>query len=202
MNPLESLLSPVARLLNKNIAESTPARELCAELDGKVVAIRVRDTALAMYFTMADGEVTLAPESEADADVVIEGSLFTLARLALGGGEAAAREGGIGISGDAMTAQQFQKLLAFAKPDIEEELSGIVGDTAAHQVGEFMRGMARWGEATARTMQENVREYLQEECRDVPSRSEFERFSDDVDTIRDDVERLEARIRRLGGSAG
>ena len=32
MNPLETLLTPLARVLNRNIGESTPARDLCREL--------------------------------------------------------------------------------------------------------------------------------------------------------------------------
>ena len=43
-------------------------------------------------------------------------------------------------------------------------------------------------------MSDNVREYLQEESRDVPSRYEVERFADEVGRLRDDVDRLEARI--------
>ena len=48
MDPLETLLRPITTVLNRNIGEITPARELCARLDGKTIAIRVRDTALAM----------------------------------------------------------------------------------------------------------------------------------------------------------
>jgi ubiquinone biosynthesis protein UbiJ len=47
-------------------------------------------------------------------------------------------------------------------------------------------------------MGDNIREYLQEESRDVPSRYEVERFSKRVNDLRDDVDRLAARIRRLG----
>jgi ubiquinone biosynthesis protein UbiJ len=43
----------------------------------------------------------------------------------------------------------------------------------------------------------NIREYLQEESRDVPSRYEVDRFVSDVNALRDDVDRLEARINRL-----
>jgi ubiquinone biosynthesis protein UbiJ len=43
----------------------------------------------------------------------------------------------------------------------------------------------------------NIREYLQEESRDVPSRYEADRFADNVSALRDDVDRLEARVRRL-----
>jgi ubiquinone biosynthesis protein UbiJ len=48
-------------------------------------------------------------------------------------------------------------------------------------------------------MGSNVREYLQEESRDVPTRYEVERFTQRVGTLRDDVERIAARINRLQG---
>jgi len=48
-------------------------------------------------------------------------------------------------------------------------------------------------------MGRNVSEYLQEESRDVPSRYEVERFTRRVNALRDDTDRLEARIRRLAG---
>ena len=45
----------------------------------------------------------------------------------------------------------------------------------------------------------NIREYLQEESRDATSRYEVDRFATNVNTLRDDVDRLEARINRLQG---
>jgi ubiquinone biosynthesis protein UbiJ len=44
---------------------------------------------------------------------------------------------------------------------------------------------------------QNVAEYLQEEGRDVPNRTEAEEFLHGVDRIRDDVDRLEARLKLL-----
>jgi len=194
MNPLDSLLQPIARLLNKNIGESTAAREQCKRLDGKVVAIRVRDTALASYFAVDNETVSLSAEHDAEPDVVITGSLVTLALLS---GEDSLRDGSLDLTGDAATAQAFQQLLAHAKPDVEEELSGVIGDTAAHTLGKFARGVGRWAHQTRSIMRDNIREYLQEESRDVPSRYEVERFSKDVNVLRDDVDRLAARIDRL-----
>lgn len=197
MDALETALRPVAHLLNRNIQAVTPARELCRGLSGRVVAVRVRDTALAAWIVIHDDTLELLPSYEREPDVTIEGSLLTLARMASDSGEAAVRYGNISLSGDAETAAAFQKLLSYAKPDIEEELSGVVGDVAAHRLGEIARGLGRWGREARSTMGANVREYLQEESRNAPSRYEAERFSSRVNTLRDDVARLEARIKRL-----
>lgn len=197
MNALESVLLPVAKLLNKNIQASTPARELCGKLSARVVAVRVRDTALSMYFTIGDDTVELTTASDSEPDVILTGSLLTLARMAGQSGEGAIRAGSLDLTGDAETARAFQRLLAFARPDIEEELSGFVGDVAAHRLGEIARGIGRWGRGVRSTMRDNIREYLQEESRSLPSRYEVERFAKDVDVLRDDVDRLAARVEKL-----
>lgn len=200
MDTLDTLLRPVARILNRNIQETTPARELCAELAGTVVAIRVSNTALATHFIINETSVDLVASTDREPDVVITGSLLTLARMAGESGETAIREGDLDLTGDAETAQQFQRLLEYAKPDVEEEVSNVIGDVAAHRLGSMARGLARWGREVRSTMGDNVREYLQEESRDTPSRYEVDDFTRQVETLRDDVERAEARLNRLSES--
>ncbi|MBT8098753.1 MAG: SCP2 sterol-binding domain-containing protein [Gammaproteobacteria bacterium] len=201
MDPLETILRPVTRMLNRNIRETTPARELCAELAGTVAAVRVSNTALAMYFTFDSESVSLSSESTDEPDIAISGSIITLARVAGSGDEQSVRDGSLELAGDAHKAQAFQKLLAYAKPDLEEELSNVIGDSAAHGIGQFARGVSGWARQARATMGENVKEYLQEESRDVPSRYEADRFSTDVGKLRDDVERLAARIDRLANKS-
>lgn len=197
MDALEAILRPLASVLNRNIRESTPARELCNELSGALVAIRVSDTILATYFDIGDDILNIVTANTRAPDVIIEGSLLTLARMAGSSRESAIRDGSLSLSGDAEIANHFQDLLEIAKPDLEEELAGVVGDIAAYRLGEFARGLGNWGRAARSTMGENIREYLQEESRDAPSRDEVERFSTDVSTLRDDVACIEARLNRL-----
>ena len=197
MDPLEALLRPVAQYLNRTIAEVTPARELCARLDGKIVAIRVRDTALAMYFVFDADAVELAFNAEHEPDVVITASIVTLAGMIGSDGAQAIRDGKVDLTGNAGVAEAFRDLLSFTKPDVEEELSKFVGDAAAHQLGQLAAGLRSWALDARKTMGGNIREYLQEESRDVPSRYEVEQFTRKVDALRDDVARFEARLSRI-----
>ena len=201
MDPLEALLRPVANYLNRTVAEVTPARELCTRLDGKIVAIRVRDTALAMYFVFDTGVIELATDARQEPDVVITASILTLAGMIGSDGAQAIRDGKVDLTGNAGVAEAFRDLLAFTRPDVEEELSALIGDVAAHRLGQVAAGLRSWALDARRTMGGNVREYLQEEGRDVPSRYEVERFARDVDALRDDVDRLGARLDRLEGDA-
>lgn len=198
MDPLEQLLRPVARILNRNIRETKRARELCADLAGTLAAIRVRDTGLAMFFAIGEQGVELARQSDEEPDIVITGSLLTLARVVTGGGEEdLLRDGSLELNGNPYKAQAFQRLLASARPDLEEELSRIVGDTAARSVSDIARSFARWARDARSTMEQNLAEYLKEESRETPSRYEVERFAGQVGRLRDDVDRLAARLDRL-----
>jgi ubiquinone biosynthesis accessory factor UbiJ len=197
MDALERLLQPLVTLANRQIRMKTPARELAEELQGSVVGIRVRDTALTMYFHVADGEISVTGDFAGVPDAVITGSLLTLAQMAGQSGESAVRDGSLELAGDAALAQSFQQLLWHARPDIEEELSGVVGDVAAHGLGDLARSVTAWSREAQSTLRQNLSEYLQEESRAVPSRYEADRFRGEVEAIRDDVARLEARVQRL-----
>ena len=197
MNALERILQPIAALANRQIRMNTPAQELAQELEGSVVGVRVRNSALAMYFHIEDGEISLTSDYDGVPDAVITGSLLTLAQLAGRGGEEAIREGSLELAGDAALAQSFQRLLWHARPDLEEELSGVIGDVAAHGLGNLARGVSDWGRKAGSTLRQNLSEYLQEESRAVPSRYEVDKFRGDVEKVRDDVARLEARLALL-----
>jgi ubiquinone biosynthesis protein UbiJ len=202
MDALETLLSPLARLANRRIATSTPARELCRELDGKVIAVRVRNTALVTYCRAEPDGIALLPRYDAEPDAAVTGSLLTLARLAGESGEAAVRDNSLELAGDADVARKFQRLLFHGRPDLEEELSGIIGDAAAHEVGELARRVGRWGREARETLRRNLSEYLQEETRVLPTRYETNALRDRVEQLRDDVARMDARLKLLENRSG
>ena len=192
--PLDIALRPFNTVLNRNIAESTAAKELADELDGRLVAIRVRDTSLATYFAFDQGQLELTSESSGEPDVIVSGSILALGSMMQGKGARSIREGDVDLSGDAATAQRFQRLLELARPDPEEEMSRFIGDAAAHQLSNLATGFANWASEARHTMGENLRDYFQEERRDLPSRYEFDAFSKDIGDLRDDVDRLIARV--------
>jgi ubiquinone biosynthesis accessory factor UbiJ len=190
-------LTPLESVLNRNIAGSAAARRLCKKLDGKVLALHVTGLPLSLFFRSA-GERMSIDTADADTPAAsLAGTPLALMRLAGPAPEAAIRGGAIHIQGDAEVAQAFSELLKQAQPDLEEELSRVIGDVAAHQVGNVARAALGFGRRAIDTFTQNVAEYLQEEGRDLPSRTEADEFIADIDKLRDDVARLEARIAML-----
>jgi len=191
----DPLFQPLEAILNRNIAGSSRARGLLARLEGRSLEIRVAASPLRIRFSAADGAVSVAQGGDVEPDAVIDGSPIALAALAGPGAEDRIRAGSVRISGDAETAQSFRKLFEAARPDFEEELSRVFGDAAAHHLANVARGALDFGRRAFTTLALNLGEYLTEESRDLPARAEVEAWLEGVDRLREDVDRLEARIR-------
>ncbi len=101
------------------------------------------------------------------------------------------------VRGDAEVAAAYRQLLLLARPDWEEELSRFVGDLPARRAVRFATQAAAFLRGAARSMGENVAEYLQEESRDVVGRTELDEFLQGVDELRESGDRLAARVKRL-----
>jgi ubiquinone biosynthesis accessory factor UbiJ len=187
-------LTPLESVLNRNIAASSAARELCRRLSGKVLALHVEGLAASLYFKAQDDRMLLDSAHEGAPTATLSGTPLALLRLVGPSPESVLRSGSVHIEGDAEAVQAFSQLLKAAKPDLEEELSRVVGDVAAHQIGVAARSALGFARRAADTLAQNVAEYLQEEGRDLPSRTEAEEFVAGVDALRDATDRLEARI--------
>ncbi len=200
------LLDSLAALLNRNIAASSRARVLCERLEGRALGVRVEGfLPLQLYAYVDAQQLHLSLNAARDPDAVVAGTPLALAALA--GRDAAARvqggpeRTGVAITGDAEVAQGFHELLQAARPDLEEELARVVGDVAARQFGNVARAAADWGQKAAATVAQNVSEYLQEESRDLVTRTEAEEFVAAVDDLREAADRLAARVEHLPGMA-
>jgi ubiquinone biosynthesis protein UbiJ len=191
------VLDRLEAILNRNVADSRRAQALARGLDGRVLSLVVEGTPVAIFLRAEGGRLALTPRHDAPADTTISGTPIALLALAGPRAEGAIRGGGVRIEGDAEVAQHFRELLAEAQPDFEEELSRVIGDVAARQVANFARGLLDWGRRASGSFAGSVAEYLQEEGRDLPTRTEVDEFLSGVDRLRDDAERLEARLARV-----
>ena len=189
------LTATIENVLNRGLPRSPRAQQLCADLAGRSVAVEVPE--IARLLVESTGNSLRITRGDRGADAEIVGGPFSL--LALGGAspEAVIQRGDVEIRGDAELAQKFRELMLLLRPDLEEELSHVVSDVPAHQIGRFARMAFGWTHKAAATTVQNLAEYFGHERRDLVPRSEGEQFLRGVDALREDVDRLDARIALL-----
>ena len=194
------LTTTLENLLNRGLPRSFRAREICANLEGRSLALAIPHIA---RLRLTSTGVTLAASFDAEpADATLTGGPLALLALLGASAQAQLQRGHVAISGDAEIAEKFRELLELLRPDFEEELSLLTGDVPAHQLARLMRASASWGTQAAGTALRNLAEYLAHESADLVSRNEGEQFLRGVDALREGVDRAQARLERLEQLAG
>lgn len=193
------LTSTLENVLNRGLPRSPRAQQLCAELEGRSVLIVVTITSARILVESTGASlklsaVTAETLASTPPDATITGGPLSLLALSGTAPEAVLQRGDVRIEGDTELAQKFRELALLLRPDLEEELSLVLGDVPAHQIGRLARGLAGWTHKAATTTVHNLAEYLGHERRDGVSRNEAEPFLRSVDSLREDVDRLAARI--------
>lgn len=192
---LEQVLSlAVSRLINSNA--DTAAR--LAALEGCVIEVALRDSARSVFALPGAHGVQLRRRHDGPVAVKVSGRVadfIAYARASRRGDSLGA--GRIEIAGDLAVAQQVQALLAELKIDWEELLSRAIGDVPAHQVGRAARAVFALGREVLAKLERDAADYLKHESQLVPRRQDLEQFGRAVFMLADDVERLEARWKRV-----
>jgi len=193
------LTQAIENLLNRNLPRSPRARELCETLAGKRVQVEARGLGWVLIAEALNSSIRLT-KSQTDGpppDAEISGSLLNLAALAGSHPEEVIQRGDVTIRGDAEVAQKFRELAMLLRPDVEEELSRLIGDTPAHQALRLVRLATGFGRRAAQTGVRNVAEYLAHERGDLVPRAEAEDFYRGVERLREDLDRVEARAQLM-----
>jgi ubiquinone biosynthesis protein UbiJ len=109
--------------------------------------------------------------------------------------------GQVEIEGSADLASAVDYLFRNLSWDVEEDLSRVLGDVVAHRLASGARAFAAWQREAALRLAENLVEYWTEEQPLLARSADVEHFCRGVDTLRDDVARIEKRVERLSGSS-
>jgi len=189
------LTATLGNLLNRGLPRSVRARQLVAQLAGHSVAIAIRD--FARLRVTSDGQTLTVAGEDGAADATLSGGPLSLLALSGGAAQAVLQRGDVIVTGDTEIAGKFRELLSLLRPDPEEELALVIGDVAAHRLGRVALLAGGWGRRAARVTLENLAEYLGHERRDLVPRNEGEQFLRGVEALREDADRLQARLELL-----
>ena len=204
MSVQEAVLLGLEQTLNRVLALDSYTAERLAAFHGKVIGFEIRGFGFSLYLVPgASGRVQLFSRIEGEPDCLTRGAPLDLLNAAFADRkEDALFSGRLEIRGDTQLAHRFSELLVSLDIDWEEQLAKLAGDPVAHEAGRAFASTGRWAARAARVSGQDLGEYLQEEARLLPTRYEVEEWQDGVDNIREDLDRLEARIARLERNLG
>ncbi|KFL36255.1 ubiquinone biosynthesis accessory factor UbiJ [Arenimonas donghaensis] len=189
--------------LNRVVALDPDTAEALRGLGGRRIGLALEAPPIALELAVADGRLVVGPpKDEPDLGVraTISGVLSQLPFLRPPG---ATPVGKVRINGDAELARTLQRLAQRFDPDWDEPFTRALGPVLGPQAARVLRDALAGGMKFAQGFSRDAVDYLVEERRDLVGKAELAAFHDDVDELRDQVERLAARLARLqpGGGA-
>ena len=213
-------LAAFERLLNDWIDLDAATRlgfDQLAQPQAKLLRVVIDSPRLSVDVTLDQGRVRLAPTALGQADkpqyTVFEQRpydkalspvaatttlhvphLVALAKLV---GAEAGSTGNIPLQGDMSLLQNLQKILAQAEPDIAGALAPLLGDSAAQTIGGLINQGRKAILQTAQTFRTNSEEWVSQDSQLFAAGWQHERFTEGLQDVNNDVERLQARVARL-----
>jgi ubiquinone biosynthesis protein UbiJ len=192
------LMNVLEAALNRYLSMADNAEAILAPLAGKVISITIQPFNETLFLCPTQDSIQLLDQVIRQPDTTLTGSVFALGLMGLSATPMRAIfAGNVTIDGDMQVGHQFQRLFSKLDINLEAQLAKFMGDQAAQQAGQFFHATRQWSSDSLHSLKLNTSELLQEETRDLPAPSEADSVYQQIDALRNDYDRLQARVLRL-----
>lgn len=200
MNTLPiTITAGLERIINHviDLDEEFPAH--LQVLHDKIIAIHITDFDICLYLIVcSNNSVQLMSRYDGVADASIKATSFNLTRMGMSERpNDLVLSGDVVLDGDVHLAKKVRDVIARFQIDWEEHLSKLTGDVVAHQVGNAVKDAVSWGKKTLQILSQDVADYVVYEKSYVPTKHEMASYVASVDVLRNDVDRVAAKIQQL-----
>lgn len=194
-SPDSRILSPAAAAaVNHLLRGASWARDALRRFAGRTARFELAP--LAVSLTVTEGGEVAAAAPDAACAVTARLTPGLMLRLA-------ARDDGawreVAFDGDAEFGACIHDVARNLRWDVEEDLSRLFGDVAAHRMAQAGRALQRWGGQALENTGRSFAEYWTEEQPLIAAGRDIEEFNRSVDELRDGTARLEKRLGQLLG---
>ena len=198
---LRGLLASVESGVNRVLRLDGTAMARLRPLTGKVIAVQGTSPSLQLFILPSDEGLLLAAQWAAEADCTLRAPASSLLRLVLSKDKSAILHSPeVELEGDSAALMELAAVLQDLELDWEYELSHWIGPVATALIGGHLRSRANWYQHGFASLNQNLAEYLIEEARTLVGEHEAQARFDELDQLKLDLDRLEARFERLSRS--
>lgn len=181
--------------INKALVYDPGTQAAIQTLDNTCLKFDCTQPNINLYFLVDKQQIhvhAFLDESFTPADITLQGSISDLLQLANGDNHSLANSG-VNVSGKAQLLVAIQDIFQHIDIDWEEAITEKIGVLAGHQLALCIRGVGSWLNSQKKTFENECADYLIDELRVIPSSSELQRFSAQVNDVKSQLDRLNAR---------
>ncbi|QKL04206.1 SCP2 domain-containing protein [Pseudomonas sp. NY5710] len=198
---LAGLLASVEQGLNRVLRMDSTALPRLGALAGKVIEIDCRQPALQVFILPDEEGLMLAAHWQGEVDCSLRAPAGSLVQLAVAKDKTGVLHSPqVELHGDSAALLDLFGVLQDLELDWEHELQRWLGPVATALLAGHIRLRARWTRQGLARFSQHLSEYLAEESRTLVGKREAEAAFSELDALKLDTERLEARLKRLSRS--
>lgn len=176
--------------LNSLLQLDPTSKQRLRDLQDKVIFIEILPFHYILQILIHEEALHLQEEAILAPDVTIRGTPLQMSALAFDRHD-------VTIEGNAETAYEVLHLFSHLHIDWEELMSHVMGDTTAYHANKLVKHAGHWLRHIEQSLSENIDEYVHEEKQWFPTREALQDLFNEIDNLRMEVDRIEARISLL-----
>ncbi len=192
-------LFSLQKAINHFLSLDPQSKENWERFENKSILIELKGLPFMFQLLfLKDKTVALKTEDFIFSDTVIKGGPFSLLHLTFAkDNRRSLLADSVEMEGDLELGQAVIDMFDELHIDWEEWLSSFIGDIPSSYIGRFVTQSKRIAKEIQTSLSEQIDEYIHEEICLFPFALELADFFNDVDILRMDVDRLEARVDRI-----
>jgi ubiquinone biosynthesis protein UbiJ len=194
---IQAGLASAENAINKALQFDPATADKLLALSPKVLALNFENPSFCVYVRFLDG-IQLLNHFEEQPDASLKGPVSAFINLARNDDkQAALMQSDIQIQGSSQLALSLADAMSQLEIDFEAMIAELTGPVAAHLIGKNLRNAVSWLKNTGDKLKQDSVEFVRDELQLAPHKLEGESSFADIQKIKMDTERLEARINRL-----
>ena len=191
-------LASAESAVNRVLKLDSTAQARLASLAGKVIAIACTMPAITVYLIPLENGIQLAKQWHAPADCTLTAPATLLLKLGTSSDKTRVlHHPDVAIDGNSALLMDLADILQNLELDWEYELSRWLGPVPTALLSGHLRSRRDWLAQSAHSLHLNAADYLAEESRALVGRSEADMRFTEIDHLKLDLDRLDARITLL-----
>lgn len=195
-------LRALSKAMNTYLHLDPESTQRLHKLADKAITIELLPFHLKFQCVFTETEVKIYSDAEIETETNIRGTPLQMMGIMLNKTDRLRFfADDIQIEGNAEFAQQVIHLFDELQIDWEELLSKATGDIPAFRISQTLKGLGKWLRDAENSFNQNINEYVHEEAEWLPTKEALQDFFHDVDVLRMDVDRIEAKINQLNKDA-
>ena len=187
---------------NKTLEHDPQTQARLQKLQDKTMTLKVTTIGQSLSLTPRAEGLELSQQSPGHVDVTLSATIGAMIKISKYGLDDAELEPGeLEISGDPIVGQRFAQLMSELNVDWESLLAEQIGDSPAKAVTFAASQVKLIANDAHGKFKEFVNTLIQNDLGVVADKQSVDEFLDEVDTLRADTDRLNARLQRLNTKA-